>query len=318
MVAEDALVPTAEKALARRRGGERDPRLDRTGGRGGTRGLGGRRRTGGAPAPRTAPDVLVGDDDPRAADVHLAARSRARRACCCSSRSLISQYVSCAIDGGMSGGRRRGPRAADVPLRAAGLLLLRRRLPRRDQRDPARARPRGAARDDRAGAGHEAVLPADGVDRAAAPPRLRRHATCRRCARATTAPRRCRSRCCASCSGGCPDVALWNFYGQTEMAPLATILRPHEQLARAGSAGRAAINVETRVVDDDGVPVPAGHDRRDRAPEPARALGYYDGRGEDRRGVPRWLVPLRRPGGARRGRLPVGRRPQEGHDQDRR
>ena len=37
-----------------------------------------------------------------------------------------------------------------------------------------------------------------------------------------------------------PDVQLWNFYGQTEMAPLATILRPHEQLpaGRLGRAGR--------------------------------------------------------------------------------
>ena len=51
-----------------------------------------------------------------------------------------------------------------------------------------------------------------------------------------------------------PDVQLWNFYGQTEMAPLATILRPHEQLPRAGSAGRAALNVETMLVDDDGRP----------------------------------------------------------------
>jgi Acyl-CoA synthetases (AMP-forming)/AMP-acid ligases II len=55
-----------------------------------------------------------------------------------------------------------------------------------------------------------------------------------------------------------PDVRLWNFYGQTEMAPLATILRPDEQVERAGSAGRAALNVETRVVDDRGEPVPAG------------------------------------------------------------
>jgi len=47
-----------------------------------------------------------------------------------------------------------------------------------------------------------------------------------------------------------PRIRLWNFYGQTEMAPLATVLHPHEQLSRAGSAGRAAINVETRVVDD--------------------------------------------------------------------
>ncbi|MEZ5652683.1 MAG: acyl-CoA synthetase [Burkholderiaceae bacterium] len=46
-----------------------------------------------------------------------------------------------------------------------------------------------------------------------------------------------------------PALRLWNFYGQTEIAPLATVLKPHEQLTRAGSAGRAALNVETRVVD---------------------------------------------------------------------
>lgn len=55
-----------------------------------------------------------------------------------------------------------------------------------------------------------------------------------------------------------PQVQLWNFYGQTEMAPLATILGPHEQLAHAGSAGRAALNVETAVVDEQDRPVPAG------------------------------------------------------------
>ena len=55
-----------------------------------------------------------------------------------------------------------------------------------------------------------------------------------------------------------PDVRFWNFYGQTEMAPLATILRPHEQAERAGSAGVAALNVETRVVDDDDQCVPPG------------------------------------------------------------
>jgi fatty-acyl-CoA synthase len=47
-----------------------------------------------------------------------------------------------------------------------------------------------------------------------------------------------------------PQVRLWNFYGQTEIAPLATVLKPHEQLERAGSAGRAVLNVETRVVDE--------------------------------------------------------------------
>jgi len=47
-----------------------------------------------------------------------------------------------------------------------------------------------------------------------------------------------------------PAVRLWNLYGQTEIAPLATMLGPDEQLSRAGSAGRAVLNVETRVVDE--------------------------------------------------------------------
>jgi len=47
-----------------------------------------------------------------------------------------------------------------------------------------------------------------------------------------------------------PALRLWNFYGQTEIAPLATVLKPQEQLSKAGSAGRAVLNVETRVVDD--------------------------------------------------------------------
>jgi fatty-acyl-CoA synthase len=47
-----------------------------------------------------------------------------------------------------------------------------------------------------------------------------------------------------------PQIRLWNFYGQTEIAPLATVLKPEDQLRKAGSAGRAVLNVETRVVDD--------------------------------------------------------------------
>ena len=73
-----------------------------------------------------------------------------------------------------------------------------------------------------------------------------------------------------------PDVALWNFYGQTEMAPLATILRPHEQLARIGSAGRASLNVETRIVDDDGAPVPPGTVGEIVHRSPQATLGYWN------------------------------------------
>ena len=47
-----------------------------------------------------------------------------------------------------------------------------------------------------------------------------------------------------------PNVRLWNLYGQTEIAPLATMLGPDDQLRKPGSCGRAVLNVETRVVDD--------------------------------------------------------------------
>jgi fatty-acyl-CoA synthase len=47
-----------------------------------------------------------------------------------------------------------------------------------------------------------------------------------------------------------PALRLWNLYGQTEIAPLATMLGPEDQLRKPGSCGRAVLNVQTRVVDD--------------------------------------------------------------------
>ena len=47
-----------------------------------------------------------------------------------------------------------------------------------------------------------------------------------------------------------PQVSLWNFYGQTEMASLATVLGPEDQLTRGGSAGGPVLIVETRIVDE--------------------------------------------------------------------
>ena len=55
-----------------------------------------------------------------------------------------------------------------------------------------------------------------------------------------------------------PEVRLWNLYGQTEIAPTATILGPEDQIRKAGSAGKPVFNVETRVVDDAEQEVPAG------------------------------------------------------------
>lgn len=55
-----------------------------------------------------------------------------------------------------------------------------------------------------------------------------------------------------------PGMRLFNFYGQTEMAPMATVLKPEDQMRKLGSAGRPALNVETRVVDDNDAPLPVG------------------------------------------------------------
>lgn len=47
-----------------------------------------------------------------------------------------------------------------------------------------------------------------------------------------------------------PGAKPYNCYGQSEIAPLATVLRPEEHDARPASCGRPVFNVETRVVDD--------------------------------------------------------------------
>lgn len=73
-----------------------------------------------------------------------------------------------------------------------------------------------------------------------------------------------------------PQIRLWNFYGQTEMAPLATILGPEEQVTHAGSAGRPAFNVETVIVDDDDNPLPSGSVGEIVHRSPHSALGYWN------------------------------------------
>jgi fatty-acyl-CoA synthase len=55
-----------------------------------------------------------------------------------------------------------------------------------------------------------------------------------------------------------PDLRLWNYYGQTEMGPTATMLKPEFQLAKPGSAGRPILNVETQLMDDNGEYVAVG------------------------------------------------------------
>jgi fatty-acyl-CoA synthase len=73
-----------------------------------------------------------------------------------------------------------------------------------------------------------------------------------------------------------PHVRLWNLYGQSEMSPTATILGPDDQLSHAGSAGRAVLNVETRVVDEDGIEVAPGEVGEVVHRSPQATLGYYN------------------------------------------
>ena len=246
IVAEDALVPTADTALAD--AGVANAIRGWIGPAGAAAPVGwdavdGWWRAG----PAEAPDVLVGDDDPVRLMYTSGTESRPKGVLL-SSRSLISQYVSCAIDGGMSADDVEVHAlpmyhcaqldcffSVDVYLGATSVIL--------PGPDPAALL---------------ATIARERVTKLFCPPTvwiaLLRHpdfaATDLSSLRkgyygASPMPievlRELQQRL--------PDVALWNFYGQTEMAPLATILRPHEQLARAGSAGKAAINVETRVVE---------------------------------------------------------------------
>src|SRR3954449_7503372 len=219
------------------------------------------------------PDVPIADDDPLRLMYTSGTESRPKGVML-SSRSLIAQYVSCAIDGGMSSDDvelHALPMyhcaqldcffSVDVYLGATSVIL--------PGPEPGNLL---------------ATIEREKVTKLFCPPTvwisLLRHADFERTdlsslrkgyygasAMPVEVLREMQRRL--------PDVQLWNFYGQTEMSPLATILRPHEQLERAGSAGRASLNVETRLVDDDGDPVPPGEIGEIVHRSPHAALGYY-------------------------------------------
>jgi len=48
-----------------------------------------------------------------------------------------------------------------------------------------------------------------------------------------------------------PELGFYNCFGQSEIAPLATVLRPEEHEARPDSCGRSVLFVELRVIDPD-------------------------------------------------------------------
>lgn len=54
-----------------------------------------------------------------------------------------------------------------------------------------------------------------------------------------------------------PGVGVYNYYGQTELAPYHTILKAEDALGRPASAGRAGLNMETRLENEVGAVVTA-------------------------------------------------------------
>jgi len=73
-----------------------------------------------------------------------------------------------------------------------------------------------------------------------------------------------------------PGARPFNCYGQSEIAPLATVLRPDEHDARPASAGRPIMTVETRVVDHEMQDVPSGTHGEIIHRSPQLLVGYWD------------------------------------------
>jgi fatty-acyl-CoA synthase len=76
--------------------------------------------------------------------------------------------------------------------------------------------------------------------------------------------------------GALPQVGFYNAFGQSEIAPLATVLRPEEHDERPDSAGRPVLFVEIKVVDDEGDDVTAGGTGEVLYRSPQLCTGYWD------------------------------------------
>ncbi|WP_327308326.1 fatty acyl-CoA synthetase [Streptomyces sp. NBC_01298] len=73
-----------------------------------------------------------------------------------------------------------------------------------------------------------------------------------------------------------PGLGFYNCFGQSEIGPLATVLRPEEHEGRMDSCGRPVHHVEARVVDEDGSAVPDGTAGEVVYRSPQLCLGYWN------------------------------------------
>ena len=73
-----------------------------------------------------------------------------------------------------------------------------------------------------------------------------------------------------------PQLGFYNCFGQSELGPLCSVLRPEEHDDHPGSAGRPVLFVETRVVDDDGNDVALGEQGEILYRSPQLCEGYWN------------------------------------------
>jgi len=73
-----------------------------------------------------------------------------------------------------------------------------------------------------------------------------------------------------------PNLGFYNCFGQSEVGPLTTVLRPEEHAARPESCGRPVLYVEMRVVDEDMNDVPVGESGEVLYRSPQLCEGYWD------------------------------------------
>lgn len=71
-----------------------------------------------------------------------------------------------------------------------------------------------------------------------------------------------------------PHIRFWQFYGQTEMAPVATVLYPEDHQDFSSSIGKPVFHVETAIMSKDGQLLPTGEIGEIVHKSPHLTLGY--------------------------------------------